>query len=170
MQRAYGPGMRTGLPTLLSAMGFVAAATACPADSESPLITQIDDSERIWQELEQQHGSTYWYAETSCGQGTRDIARVQVVDGRGALLGRWEESGACQPGEPYRYEVWGADTFPQMLELCRDLIRRGYDTAITFDGDGVLKSCRALDSATCHDACDHGWHIAERGFGLASDD
>jgi hypothetical protein len=148
-------------------------ATACGSDgASSPLLAEVDEAERIWQALEEEHGSTYWYSETSCGQGFREITRVQVTDGGGALVSREYEGGedqtaGCTEDEPYRYESWGADTLPEMFEECRALIRYGYDTTITFDDDGVLKSCRALDDPSCNDACDHGWHIAERAFGLA---
>lgn len=148
-------------------------AAACASDDESPLLAEVDEGERIWRELEAEHGSTYWYTETSCGADLREITRVQVTDGRAAIHDRMQETdgegGLCTPGEPFRYETWTPDTLPEMFEECRALIRHGYDTTITFDDGGVPKACRALADPSCNDACDHGWHIAERGFGLASD-
>jgi hypothetical protein len=145
----------------------VLALGCSPDDSElSRQHDVLDQSEAAWEALESAQGSTYWFTETKCGQ-VRDTTHVAVTDGVALIVSREEseEGSPCAEGEPYRYEDFGPAAIPDLYDECRAMLSQEYDTTIGLDAEGVIKFCRGVEGSSCRDACDHGFHIASRGFG-----
>jgi hypothetical protein len=126
-------------------------------------------SQRAWSSLVGERGDTYWYKVTTCGQGYRLIVWVQVTDGAVSLVAReTEENVRCRDDEPYVYAAFDGRLFEDLYAECGQLIANAGidDVRLEVDEELVVRSCWRT-SPDCFDACDDGFHIAERGFGDA---
>jgi hypothetical protein len=156
----------SSLVYILVALLLLAACGSSPQGTEeSALVESLDESEALWLKLEANAGDSYWYAESSCGQGLRDTTTVQLRGGIAtAVTTERADESRCLEDEPYRYEDFTPASIPELYDQCRDLLSGDYATTVTFDDEGIIESCRAIE-VDCNDACDHGFYIGSRGFG-----
>jgi hypothetical protein len=156
----------SGMPSLVAILLalLLAACGSSERTEEAAVLEALDKSEAQWLKLEASSGDSYWYVETSCGQGMRDTTTVQVLRGIAtAVTTERADESRCLQDEPYRYEDFSPTSILELHAECRELIS-DYATTVTFDGEGIIESCRAIET-DCRDACDHGFHIDRRGFG-----
>jgi hypothetical protein len=130
-------------------------------------------SENAWAALVAENGGTYWYRVSSCGQGYREITWVQITEGVGTttVWRETEENADCVRGEPYIYEGFNARALEGLYDECYLRVQRvGLEEAnFEVDAEGIVRSC--WDTApNCADACDDGFFITDRGFGVGDRD
>lgn len=140
----------------------------CAEDADAPAeLAKLDQSKLAWQSLEGEHGSTYWYEETACGAGVRDVTLVQVTAGTASLISRSSANAqTCEPGAPFRYASFDPTTLPDLIDQCRQHLARRDETSVDYDDDGVVASCRVAGEDGCSDACELGFNISRRNFGV----
>lgn len=153
--------------------------TASGTDTREARARTVAESLRRWQELASENPGPYWYEEEVCGSGAASGATSAYieVDETGS---RWRLTGIFSrdlcvaevdrkgriDGTRYR----GFDgTFEKLHEVCGTLLRERDDVELSFDAQGIVRSCwvPSIPGPGCLEHCGAGFYLRARGFGPA---
>jgi hypothetical protein len=129
--------------------------------------SELVESKSAWSALVAANGNTYWYRATECSWSDRVSTWVQIRDGAVAHVDSVLEEGVpCGPYDPFAIDSPVGETLDVLYEECAQHIEStGFDNLVfAIDDEGVVRWCQ-YRLERCFDACDVGFHIAERGFG-----